>query len=308
MGLGRQGFGCMPLSHGYGHADRAEALAVIGRAIDLGITFFDTADIYGMGENERLLGQAIRGRRDGLVIASKVGHRLDRATSGRNRDGRPEHIREAVEASLVRLGTDRIDLLFLHRLDPLVPVEDSVGALARLREEGKILGIGLCEVGADVLRRAQAVAPVAALQSEYSLWSREVENAVLPLTQALDIAFVAFSPLGRGFLAGADAASEGDRRVEHPRFQAEAAEANRARRARAAAIAGRLGISLAQLSLAWVLSKRVVPIPGTRHIAHLEDNMAANGVALDCGTIAELEALYPPGSTAGERFPEQSRP
>jgi aryl-alcohol dehydrogenase-like predicted oxidoreductase len=293
----------MGLSHTYGQADEAESLRTLDRAIELGINFLDTADVYGLGHNEELLSRAIAGRRDRLVVASKFGNRLDRETSGRALDGRPEYVRQAVEASLKRLGTDHLDLYYLHRLDPQTPIEDTVGELGRLREAGKIRAIGLSEVDAAVLRRAHQTHPIAALQSEYSLWTREVEAEILPAARALGIGFVAYSPLGRGFLAGALPTEAGDRRNLHPRFQADAVAANSQRRAVAEDLADRLGVSVAQLSLAWVLSKRVVPIPGTRRASHLEANWAANDIDLDPAHMAELEAVFPPGSTIGERYP-----
>ena len=308
LSVTRQGFGCMGLSHTYGKADEAESLATLDRAVELGINFFDTADVYGLGHNEELLAKAIRGRRDRLVIASKFGNRLDRETSGRALDGRPDYARAAVEASLRRLGVEHIDLYYLHRLDPLTPIEETVGELARLKEQGKIGAIGLSEVDAAVLRRAQAVHPIAALQSEYSLWTREVEAEILPTARELGIGFVAYSPLGRGFLAGAVPVEANDRRNLHPRFQADAVAANSQRRAVAEGVAERLGVTVAQVSLAWVLSKGVVPIPGTRHIAHLEANWAAGDLTLDPASVAELEAAFAPGSTVGARYPAGSTP
>jgi aryl-alcohol dehydrogenase-like predicted oxidoreductase len=301
--VSRQGYGAMGLSHVYGQADERQSLATIDRAIELGVTFFDTADVYGSGHNETLLGRAIAGRRDKLVIASKFGNRLDREQSGRALDGRPEYVRQAVEASLTRLGVDHIDLHYLHRLDPQTPIEDTVGELARLKDEGKIGAIGLSEVDVDILRRAHAVHPIAALQSEYSLWTREVEETILPATRELGIGFVAYSPLGRGFLAGAGPVDDADRRRQHPRYQPEAVAANGVRRAVAEKVAARLGVTVAQVSLAWVLSKGVVPIPGTRHIGHLEANWAANDLVLDAASTAELEAAFTPGSTVGARYP-----
>lgn len=306
LSVSRQGFGCMGLSHVYGQADEADSLRTLDRAIELGINFIDTADIYGSGHNETLLAQAIKGRRERLVIATKFGNRLDRETSGRAQDGRPEYARQAVEESLRRLGIDHIDLYYLHRLDPQTPIEDTVGELARLKQEGKIGAIGLSEVDAKVLRRAHKVHPIAALQSEYSLWTREVEDEILPATRELAVGFVAYSPLGRGFLAGALPVEANDRRNQHPRYQAEAIAANSRRRETAEAVAERLGVTVAQVSLAWVLSKGVVPIPGTRHIEHLEANWAANEVVLDPAIIAELEAAFPIGATVGARYPAGS--
>ncbi|MDO6416707.1 aldo/keto reductase [Sphingomonas sp. BIUV-7] len=293
-----QGFGAMGLSSVYGQADDAESIRTIHRAIDLGVTFFDTATGYGAGHNEDLLGKAIAGRRDRLVIASKFTHR-------QGSDGRHVSAREAVEASLRRLSLDQIDLYYLHRVDADVPIEESVGQLARLEEEGKIGGIGVSEASAAQLRAAHAVAPLTALQSEYSLWTRDVEVEILPTVRELGIGFVAYSPLGRGFLAGATSSGEGDRRSIHPRFTPEAVAANAVRRRTIEDVAERLHVTPAQVSLAWALSKQVVPIPGTRHVRHLEDNWAAGAIRLDDGTIDELEAAFPRGSTVGDRYPAE---
>jgi aryl-alcohol dehydrogenase-like predicted oxidoreductase len=301
--VSRQGFGCMGLSHVYGQADEAQSLRTLDRAIELGINFLDTADVYGLGHNEQLLARAIKGRRDRLVVATKFGNRLDREWASRALDGRPEYFRQAIEASLLRLGTDYVDLYYLHRLDPQVPIEETVGELGRLKAEGKIRAVGLSEVDAAVLRRAHKTHPIAALQSEYSLWTREVEDGILPTARKLGIGFVAYSPLGRGFLAGSLPVEADDRRNVHPRFQPEAVAANGQRRAVLEDLAARLGASAAQVALAWVLSKGVVPIPGTRHVAHLEANWAANDIVLDAAHAAELEAVFTVGSTVGERYP-----
>jgi aryl-alcohol dehydrogenase-like predicted oxidoreductase len=298
--VSRQGFGAMGLSSAYGAAEDAESIRTVHRAIDLGITFFDTATGYGAGHNETLLGKAIADRRDGLVIASKFTHR-----SGAS-DAPAIRARDAVEASLGRLGLDHIDLYYLHRVDPRIPIEESVGELGRLRDEGKIGGVGVSEATADGLRRAHASYPVTALQSEYSLWTRGVEAEILPTARALGIGFVSYSPLGRGFLAGAEVTDPNDRRHQHPRFQPDAVAANSRRRASIERVAARLGASVAQVSLAWVLSKDVVPIPGTRFIPHLEANWAANDLALDAEATAELEAAFPPGATVGERYPAEA--
>jgi aryl-alcohol dehydrogenase-like predicted oxidoreductase len=303
LSVSRQGFGAMGLSHVYGQADEAQSLRTLDRAIELGINFLDTADVYGSGHNEELLARAIKGRRESLVIATKFGNRLDRETSGRALDGRPEYARRALEESLRRLGTDHVDLYYLHRLDPQTPIEDTVGELGRLKAEGKIRAVGLSEVDAPTLRRAHKTHAIAALQSEYSLWTREVEDDILPTARKLGVGFVAYSPLGRGFLAGSVPTEEGDRRNIHPRFKPEAIAANSKRRAVAEDLASRLEITTAQLALAWVLSKGVVPIPGTRHIAHLEANWAANDIRLDPAHVAELEAVFAVGSTVGERYP-----
>jgi aryl-alcohol dehydrogenase-like predicted oxidoreductase len=298
--VGRQGYGAMGLSNVYGPANDTESIETVHRAIALGITFFDTATGYGAGHNERLLGEAIAGVRDGLVVASKFVHR----PQGGGADTAPVKPRDAVEASLARLGLDHIDLYYLHRVDPLIPIEESVGELGRLRDEGKIGGVGVSEATAEGLRRAHATYPVTALQSEYSLWTRDVEVEILPTARELGIGFVAYSPLGRGFLAGSEVTDPQDRRHQHPRFRPEAVAANSKRRAAIEAVAHRLGATIAQVSLAWVLAKDVVPIPGTRHIAHLESNWAANDVTLGPADIAELEAVFTRGSTAGARYPD----
>lgn len=298
--VSRQGYGAMGLSHSYGQAEDAESIRTIHRAIDLGITFFDTATGYGAGHNEQLLGRAIADRRDGLVIASKFVHRPGGS------DTTPVSPRDAVEASLTRLGLDHIDLYYLHRIDPQIPIEESVGALGRLVDEGKIGGVGVSEAGAEALHRAHATYPLTALQSEYSLWTRDVEVEILPTARALGIGFVAYSPLGRGFLAGAEVTDPNDRRRQHPRFQPDAIAANSQRRATIEQVARRIGASVAQVSLAWVLSKDVVPIPGTRHITHLEANWQANHLDLDAESLVALEAAFPRGATVGARYPAES--
>jgi aryl-alcohol dehydrogenase-like predicted oxidoreductase len=293
--VSKQGFGAMGLSHVYGHADEAESIATLHRAIDLGVTFFDTATGYGLGHNETLLGRAIRDRHDGLVIASKFTH---------SRGDAPRiTARQAVEASLERLGLDHIDLYYLHRIDADIPVEESIGQLGQLVTEGKIGAVGISEAGAEALRRGHAAHPITALQSEYSLWTREIEDEILPTARELGIGFVGYAPLGRGFLAGALPQEDKDRRNLHPRFRADAVAANASRRAVIEGVAQRLGVTAAQVSLAWVLAKDVVPIPGTRHIAHLEANWAANDIVLDAATLAELESAFPRGTTVGDRYP-----
>lgn len=293
--VSKQGFGAMGLSHVYGHADEAESLATLHHAIDLGVTFFDTATGYGLGHNEELLGRALRPHRARLVIASKFTH---------SRGDAPKiTARQAVEASLTRLGIDHIDLYYLHRIDADIPVEESIGQLGQLVGEGKIGGVGISEAGAEALRRGHAAHPITALQSEYSLWTRDVEDEILPTARELGIGFVGYAPLGRGFLAGAGPQEENDRRNLHPRFQAEAVAANTRRRALIESIAARLSVTPAQIALAWVLAKKVVPIPGTRRIAHLDTNWAANDIVLDDATIAELDSAFPRGTTVGDRYP-----
>lgn len=297
--VSRQGYGAMGLSSVYGRADDKASIRTLHRALDLGVTFFDTATAYGSGHNEELIGRALRGRRDGLVIASKFTHH------GQDRDRPPIQAREAVEASLKRLGFNHIDLYYLHRVDPEIPIEESVGELGRLQDEGKIGSVGVSEASAEQLRRAHAVHPLTALQSEYSLWTREVEAEILPTARELGIGFVAYSPLGRGFLAGSEIVDDNDRRRVHPRFKPEAVAANSRRRDVLARVAERLQATTAQVALAWVLSKDVVPIPGTRHIAHLEANWAANHLTLDSESLYELEAAFTPGSTVGDRYPAE---
>ena len=297
--VSRLGLGGMSLSGIYGASDDAESIRVIHRAIELGITFLDTATGYGAGHNETLFGKALADRRDGVVVASKFTH-------GQNRggpDASPVSAREAVEASLKRLGLEHIDLYYLHRIDPRIPIEESVGQLGRLQEEGKIGAVGVSEASAEELRRGHAVLPIAALQSEYSLWTRDVEAEILPTARELGVGFVAYSPLGRGFLAGAEVTDADDRRHQHPRFQPEAVAANSRRRTAIERVAEGLGASVAQVSLAWVLSKGVVPIFGTRRTAHLETNAAAAELELSADDIRELEDAFAPGTTVGDRYP-----
>jgi len=302
------GLGAWVLSGAYGPADDAESRALIRRALDLGVDLIDTADEYGDGHNERLVGMAIRGRRDRVVLATKVGL-VPGSGPQVSVCGRPEYVRRAVTASLERLGADHIDLLYLHRADPQVPIEETVGAMAELVAEGSVRFLGLCEVGPDLLRRAHAVHPIAALQSEYSLWTREPEAAVLPALAELGIGLVAFSPLGRGFLAGAvtdaGALAPDDFRRGLPRFQPESLERNRVLVSRLRRLAAEKGMTAAQLALAWVIQRGAVPIPGTRRIEHLEENVATAEIALTTEEIARLEEAFPPGAAAGARYPEE---
>lgn len=297
LNVSRQGFGAMGLSHNYGRAEDATSIETLHRALELGIDFFDTATGYGKGHNEQLVGQAFKDKRDAVIVASKFIHRPNGA------DGAVVSPRQAVEASLGRLGFDHIDLYYLHRVDAQIPIEESVGELGELVKEGKIGAVGVSEASAEQIRRAHAVYPLTALQSEYSLWTRDVEVEILPTVRELGIGFVAYSPLGRGFLAGAEVVEADDVRNQHPRFEADAIAANARRREVIERVAERLGVSKAQVALAWVLSKDVVPIPGTRHIAHLEANWAANDLVLDPAAIEELESTYPRGSTVGTRYP-----
>jgi aryl-alcohol dehydrogenase-like predicted oxidoreductase len=301
-------FGCMNLSHAYGPPQPREVSErVLRRALDLGITHFDTAALYGFGMNEKLVGEVLGRRPDNVVIASKCG--LFGRDGKRVIDGRPESIRAICEESLRNLRTERIDLYYLHRWDQRVPIEESVGALADLESAGKIGAIGLSEVGAATLRRAHAVHPIAALQSEYSLWTRNPEIAVLAECRRLGITLVAFSPLGRGFLAGALPSPaelhQGDIRRTMPRFQPDEFAQNSALLAPLGAIAARVGCTRAQLAIAWVLAQgdHVIAIPGTTKVAHLEENHGAEAFRLDAATLAELDSLFRPGKVAGERYP-----
>ena len=302
------GFGCMNLSHAYGPPQPREiAERLLRRALDLGVTHFDTAALYGFGVNEKLVGEVLKQRPANVVVVSKCG--LFGRDGKRVIDGRPESIREICEQSLKNLQTDCIDLYYLHRWDRRVPIEDSIGAMADLKRAGKIRALGLSEVGAATLRRAHAVHPIAAVQSEYSLWTRNPEIAVLDACRTLGISFVGFSPLGRGFLAGTMSAPgdlvDGDIRRTMPRFQSPNFEENHRRLAPLGAIAAEAGCSRAQLALAWVLARapHAVVIPGTTRESHLVENCGADAIRLSAATIAKLDALLPPGKAAGERYP-----
>ncbi|MDQ3305526.1 MAG: aldo/keto reductase [Actinomycetota bacterium] len=301
------GLGCMGMSEFYGTTDDAESTAVIHRALDLGCTFLDTADMYGPFTNERLVGQAIADRRHEVVLATKFGNERREDGSWVGVNGRPDYVRQACDASLERLGVDHIDLYYQHRVDTEVPIEETVGAMAELVEAGKVAHLGLSEAGASTVRRAQAVHPITALQSEYSLWSRDVEAEILPTVRELGIGFVAYSPLGRGFLTGAYRSAadlpEGDTRAERfPRFGPEHLDRNLVMVDRARELAERKGCTPGQVALAWVLAQGddVVPIPGTKRVRYLEENVAAADVTLDADDLAWIEANI--GEASGDRY------
>ena len=307
------GLGCMPMAGigkgMYGEASRAESLATIDRAIELGVTFFDTAEVYGPHVNEELLGQAIRGRRERLVIATKFGFAFeDGKVTGV--DSSPANVRRACEGSLKRLGIDTIDLFYQHRVDPKVPIEETVGAMAELVAEGKVRHLGLSEAGAGTLKKAHATHPIAALQSEYSLWERGVEEEILPVCQDLGIGFVPYSPLGRGFLTGQissrDDLPEDDYRRNDPRYSEKNFATNMELVDVVKTVAGRHHCSPAQIALAWLLGQAdfIVPIPGSKRRATLEDSMAAVNIKLSEADFDELEAAAPVGGTAGPRYGE----
>ena len=306
------GLGCMGMSQSYGAGDDEESVRTIHRALDLGVTYLDTADVYGQGSNEKLVGQAIRERRQDVVLGTKFGLIPSPSGPATGVDGRPERVRPSCEASLGRLGIDVIDLYYLHRVDPNIPIEETVGAMAELVREGKVRFLGLSEAGPATIRRANRTHRIAALQSEYSLWSREPEAAVLPACRELGVGFVPFSPLGRGFLSGAVKETEklesNDVRRRLPRFQDENFKRNIDLVQRLEAIARSKGCSAPQLALAWLLAKgdEIVPIPGTKRRPYLEENVRAVEIALSAGEIDELEEAFPPGSAAGTRYPPES--
>jgi aryl-alcohol dehydrogenase-like predicted oxidoreductase len=304
------GLGCMGMSQAYGMPDEAESMATIHRALELGVTFFDTAEVYGPFRNEELLGRALAGRRENLVIATKFGFRIEGGNSV-GLDSRPEHVREVVEGSLRRLRTDRIDLLYQHRVDPDVPIEDVVGAMGELVRAGKVRWLGLSEAGARTIRRAHAVHPISALQSEYSLWERNLESEILPVLRELGIGLVPFAPLGRGFLTGtarrAEEYPESDFRRRDPRFQGSNFDANVRAAEAVNALAARKGVTSGQIALAWLLHRGddVVPIPGTKRRSYLEENVAAASLQLPAAELEALDAALPPGSAAGPRYDEE---
>ncbi|WP_349260551.1 aldo/keto reductase [Longimicrobium sp.] len=306
-----EGLGCMGMSEFYGPGDEAESTATIHRALDLGVNFLDTADMYGPHTNEELVGRAIRGRRGEVVLATKFGVVRDPANRGiRGISGRPEYVRQACDGSLQRLGTDHIDLYYQHRVDAEVPIEETVGAMSRLVEEGKVRFLGLSEAGAGTIRRAHAVHPITALQSEYSLWSRDIEDDIIPTLRELGIGLVAYSPLGRGFLTGRftspDDFAPDDFRRGSPRFQGENFQKNLDLVKHIEEMAVAKGCTASQLALAWVMARGedVVPIPGTKRRKYLEENVGALKVCLTADDLARIEEIAPMGVAAGTRYPE----
>lgn len=302
------GLGCMGMSEFYGALDEAESVATLHRAVELGIDFFDTSDVYGPHTNEVLVGKTLRPYRDRVVIATKFGIVRDGNSTRRGINGRPEYVRFACDASLKRLGLDTIDLYYQHRIDPDTPIEDTVGAMAELVKAGKVKYLGLSEAAPQTIRRAHAVHPISALQTEYSLWSREPEDEIIPTLRELGIGFVPYSPLGRGFLTGqikkpSDLASD-DWRASNPRFQGENFQKNLDLVTKIEEIAAKKGCTPSQLALAWVLAQgeNFMPIPGTKRRKYLEEDVAAAQVYLDAGDLAELDAIAPKGIAAGDRY------
>jgi len=301
------GLGCMSLSGVYGKSDDEAAVALIHHALDRGINFLDSADLYGWGHNEQVVGRALRGRRDSVVLATKFGQ--VKTATGQGVDGSPAYVQQACEASLKRLGVEVIDLYYQHRVDPSVPIEDTVGAMARLIAQGKVRHLGLSEARPETIRRGHKVHPIAAVQTEYSLLYRTEAEETLRTTRELGIAFVAYAPLGRGFLTGGIREIDdvkGDRRGEHPRFVAENFARNRALVANIEAMAREKRCTPSQLAIAWLLAqgKDIVPIPGTKRKERLDENLGALDVALAPGDVARLAAAFPPGAAAGARYPE----
>jgi aryl-alcohol dehydrogenase-like predicted oxidoreductase len=301
----------MGMSDFYGGAEEADAIATIQRALDLGVTFLDTADIYGPFTNEQLLGKALVGRRDEVVLATKFGNVRDADGTWRGINGRPEYVRTAIDASLQRLGVDHVDLYYQHRVDKLVPIEETVGAMSELVAAGKVKHLGLSEASAATIRRAHAVHPITAIQSEYSLFTRDLEDEVLPTLRELGIGLVPYSPLGRGLLTGRTdfGTADGDARLQRfPRFQGEAFEANVALVDRVKALADRKGVTPGQLALAWVLAQGddIAPIPGTKRVRYLEENVAAADVELTEDDLVALDKAVPAGAVQGERYSDMS--
>jgi aryl-alcohol dehydrogenase-like predicted oxidoreductase len=307
-----EGLGCMGMSEFYGSADEGEAREVIHRALELGVTFLDTADMYGPFSNEKLVGEAIAGRRDEVVLATKFGNVRGENGERLGIRGDPGYVRQACDASLRRLGVDRIDLYYQHRVDPKLPIEETVGAMAELVAAGKVAHLGLSEAAPETIRRAHATHPIAALQTEYSLWTRDPEDEVLPTVRELGIAFVAYSPLGRGFLTGrfrsAEDLDEGDFRKVSPRFEGENFDRNLELVERVEEIAAEKGATAGQLALAWVLAQGddIVPIPGTKHVSYLEQNVAAVAIELSDEDLRRIDEVAPSGAAAGARYADMS--
>jgi aryl-alcohol dehydrogenase-like predicted oxidoreductase len=303
------GLGCMGMSEFYGPADDATSIAVIHGALERGVTLFDTADMYGVGRNEELVGKALTDRRDRAVIATKFGFVREPGGHRIGVSGRPEYVRSACDASLQRLKIETIDLYYQHRVDPDVPIEETVGAMADLVRQGKVRWLGLSEAAPATIRRAYKVHPIAALQTDYSLWSRDPEAELLAVCQELGIAFVAYSPLGRGFLTGAvasaDALTKDDTRRGHPRFSGENLDKNRALVDQLTELARAHRCTPAQLAIAWLLHRapHIIPIPGTRKLSRLDENLAAAGIVLGAADLAAIDRVAPPGAAAGERYP-----
>ncbi|WP_293826459.1 aldo/keto reductase [uncultured Brevundimonas sp.] len=307
------GLGCMGMSAFYGGADEAQSISVIHRALDLGVTLFDTAEMYGPHTNEALVGKALKDRRDQAFIATKFGINYNADRSRLSTDGSPANVRRAIEGSLKRLGVDHVDLYYLHRVDPDTPIEDTVGAMAELVKEGKVRFLGLSEAAPQTLRKAHATHPITALQTEYSLWSREPEDELFAVTRELGVGFVPCSPLGRGFLSGeiksVDDLDADDFRRSNPRFMGENFQKNLDLVEAVKAIAADKGVTAAQLALAWVLAQGddLIPIPGTRRIATLEQNVAATDLVLSSEDLARIDAVFPKGAASGHRYAEAAR-
>jgi aryl-alcohol dehydrogenase-like predicted oxidoreductase len=306
------GLGCMGMSEFYGTTDEAEAIATIHRALDLGVNFLDTADVYGCGKNEQLVCKAIKGRRNEVFLATKFGNVRDAEAKWVGVNGHPKYVHSACDASLKRLGVDVIDLYYQHRVDPQVPIEETVGAMGELVRQGKVRWLGLSEAGAATIRKAAKVHHIAALQTEYSLWTRDVEKEILPLCRELGVGFVPYSPLGRGFLTGRFQQSEdlepGDRRLQMPRFQGENLRRNQLIARRIETVAKRKKCTPAQLALAWLLGQGddIVPIPGTKRRKYLEENIGAIEVELTPAELREIDEKLPVGITAGDRYPAEA--
>lgn len=312
LSVSAMGLGCMGMSEFYGQSNEQEAVNTIHRALDLGVDFLDTADMYGPFTNERLVGRAIKKRREDVVLATKFGNVRTEDGGFRGISGSPAYVRHACDASLQRLGVDHIDLYYQHRVDTSVPIEETVGAMAELVDAGKVLYLGLSEAAPETIRRAHEVHPISALQTEYSLWTRDVEESILPAVRELGIGFVAYSPLGRGFLSGriknVEDLDPDDYRRNSPRFMGENFQKNLDLVAKVEEIAREKGVTPSRLALAWVLARGddIVPIPGTKHVKYLEENVAALNVKLTPEDIHRLEEVFPVGAASGDRYPNMS--